>query len=151
MKFPELNKNQLLFLGVMAAVVIVVIVLLSVYWEKIKARINQIKADNQLKKEINKSEVSLSEIQIAALADKLYEAMDGPGTDEGKIYSVFEQINNYSELMMLIRAFGLRKSSWELFWGSPSGLADWLNADLDGGEINHVNSILAGKNIDFRF
>ena len=151
MKFPELNKNQLLFLCVMAAVVIVVIVLLSVYWEKIKARINQIKADNQLKKEINKSEVSLSELQIAALADKLYEAMDGPGTDEGKIYSVFEQINSYSDLMMLIRAFGQRKSSWELFWGSSSGLADWLNADLSGGEIDHVNSILAGKNIDFRF
>ena len=151
MQIPELSKNQLTLIGLISAAVLIVIILLAVYWNKIKTRINEIKADNEIKKEIDKSELTLSEVQIEALADKLYQAMDGPGTDEGKIYSVFEQINNYSELMMLIRAFGQRKSSWELFWGSPTGLADWLNADLDGGEINHLNSILAGKNIDFKF
>ena len=150
MSIPELNKNQLIFVGICTAVVIVVIVLIAVYWNKIKARIADRRLERSFDEQIVVSEVTITQQQASALADKLYSAMDGSGTNEKKIYSVFEQINSYSDLMMVMKAFGERKGSWNLF-GSKAGLAEWINNDCSNREITNINAILASRNINFSF
>lgn len=150
MSIPELNKNQLIFVGICTAIVIVVIVLLAVYWNKIKARIADRRLERSFDEQIVVSEVTMTQQQASALADKLYSAMDGSGTNEQKIYSVFEQINSYSDLMMVMKAFGERKGfgGW---LGSKSGLVEWINDDCSNAEIAKINAILASKNINFSF
>lgn len=150
MSIPELNKNQLIFVGICTAIVIVVIVLLAVYWSKIKARIADRRLERSFDEQIVVSEVTMTQQQASALADKLYSAMDGSGTNEQKIYSVFEQINSYSDLMMVMKAFGERKSFGGWF-GSKSGLVEWINDDCSSDEIAKINAILASKNINFSF
>lgn len=150
MSIPELNKNQLIFVGICTAIVIVVIVLLAVYWNKIKARIADRRLERSFDEQIVASEVTMTQQQASALADKLYSAMDGSGTNEQKIYSVFDQINSYSDLMMVMKAFGERKGFWGWF-GSKSGLVEWINDDCSNDEIAKINAILASKNINFSF
>ena len=150
MKIPELNKSQLIFIGICAAIAITVIVLLAVYWSKIKARIADRRLERSFDEQIVASDVTLTETQANALADKLYSAMEGAATNEDKIYAVFEQINSYSDLMMVMKAFGSRKGWWN-WWGSESGLSEWINDDCSNDEIAKINAILKRKNINFSF
>lgn len=150
MKIPELSKNQLILAGAGAAVLIVIIVLIAVYWHKIKARIADRRLERSFDEQIVASDVTLTETQANALADKLYSAMEGAATNEDKIYAVFEQINSYSDLMMVMKAFGSRKGWWN-WWGSESGLAEWINDDCSNDEIAKINAILKRKNINFSF
>jgi len=92
------------------------------------------------------------------LANKLFTAMYGYGTDEEAIYSVFRLMKNDLDVAKLIKAFGVRKS--ESSWAMPfnfageGDLAEWLAAELDDDEMKIVNGILmAAKNptIKFRF
>lgn len=92
------------------------------------------------------------------LANKLFTAMYGYGTDEEAIYSVFRLMKNDLDVAKLIKAFGVRKS--ESSWAMPfnmageGDLAEWLGAELDKDEIKIVNGIFAAaKNptIKFRF
>lgn len=150
MKFPELNKSQLILACSGTVIVVAIIIVIAVYWNKIKARIADRRLERSFDEQITASEVTITEQQAKALADKLYSAMDGGGTNEQKIYDVFEQINSYSDLMMVMKAFGTRKGWWN-WWGSESGLAEWLNDDCSADEIAKINAILASKNINFSF
>lgn len=150
MKVPEFNNRQLITLGIGAAIVIVIIVLLAVYWNKIRARIADRRLERSFEQQITASEVTLTEFQAKSLADRLYSAMEGAGSNEDKIYSVFNEINSYSDLMMVMKAFGERKGFWNWF-GSESGLVEWINDDCSNDEIAKINAILASKNINFSF
>lgn len=150
MKLPEFNNRQLIALGIGAAIVIVIIVLLAVYWNKIRARIADSRLERSFEQQITASEVTLTEFQAKSLADRLYSAMEGAGSNEDKIYSVFNEINSYSDLMMVMKAFGERKGFWNWF-GSKSGLVEWINDDCSNDEIAKINAILASKNINFSF
>lgn len=147
---PSLDKGQLVFLGICAAVAIVAIVLLAVYWSKIKAYFADRRLERSYDKQITQSEVTISSQQAQNIAEKLYSAMEGSGTNETALYNAFEQINSYSDLMMVMKAFGKRKGWWNWF-GSESGLVEWINDDCSNSEIAKINAILASKNIDFSF
>jgi hypothetical protein len=147
---PSLDKGQLLFLGICAAVAITVIVLLAVYWSKIKAYFTARRLEKSFEEQITPTEVTISQQQAQNIADKIYTAMDGAGTNETALYNAFEQINSYSDLMMVMKAFGKRKGSWSWF-GGESGLVEWICNDCSNSEIAKINAILASKNIDFSF
>ena len=150
LNIPELNKNQLIFIGLIVVAVIAVIVVLWVNWGKLKAYIKTKQIEKTYDEQITSSELTLTTAQAQGLADKLYAAMDGPGTDEDAIYSAFNAMNSYSDLMLVMKLFGQKKSSWSLF-GRESSLMEWIAADCSDTEIAKINAILASKDINFTF
>jgi hypothetical protein len=82
-------------------------------------------------------------------ADQLYAAVLYTwGTDEQAIYNVFSKMNNNLDVAQLIKAFGKRRLE---FSTTMAELGAHLSEDLDASEIAKLNSILAAKNITYRF
>ena len=92
---------------------------------------------------------SYSAATYSQLADKIYTAvMYTWGTDEQAIYDVFNLMKNNIDVANLIKAFGKRRLE---FSTQDLELGAHLSNDLDSSEIAKVNSILASKNITYRF
>ena len=92
---------------------------------------------------------SYSAATYSQLADKIYSAvMYTWGTDEQAIYDVFNLMKNNIDVANLIKAFGKRRLE---FSTQDLELGAHLSNDLDSSEIAKVNSILASKNITYRF
>lgn len=107
---------------------------------------------------------SYGQSQYESFVLKLVLAMDGCGSDEISIYNVFEAMKNKSDVLTLIKTFGVRfyqpcaatspisYAKWlydnESFGG---GLSTWLSYDLTDSEIQKINTILSKKGIDFKF
>lgn len=92
---------------------------------------------------------SYSAATYSQLADKIYTAvMYTWGTDEQAIYDVFNLMKNNIDVANLIKAFGKRRLE---FSTQDMELGAHLSNDLDSSEIAKVNSILASKNITYRF
>jgi hypothetical protein len=82
-------------------------------------------------------------------ADQIYAAVLYTwGTDEQAIYNVFSKMNNNLDVAQLIKAFGKRRLE---FSTTMAELGAHLSSDLDDSEIAKLNSILASKNITYRF
>lgn len=107
---------------------------------------------------------TLYDTEFESLAQKLVQAMDGCGTDEESIYSVFRLMANDADIMMLISVFGVRFYQ-PCVWSSPvsyslwlandkafgGGLPTWLGYDLGDSEIRKINGILTANGITFQF
>jgi uncharacterized protein YqfA (UPF0365 family) len=92
---------------------------------------------------------SYSSATYAQLADKIYAAvMYTWGTDEQAIYDAFNLMKNNIDVANLIKAFGKRRLE---FSTQDAELGAHLSNDLDSSEIAKLNSILASKNITYRF
>jgi hypothetical protein len=102
--------------------------------------------------------------QYLSYADKLVQAMNGCGTDESMIYSVFNAMKNEADVLQLITSFGLRYYTpcpvsdpisytiWQFNDHAYGGeLSTWLSYDLSDNEISKINSILRSKGITFQF
>jgi hypothetical protein len=107
---------------------------------------------------------SYSLSQYLNYADKLVQAMNGCGTDESLIYSVFNQMKNKADVLQLVASFGLRYYTpcafsdpisygiWQFNDKAYGGeLATWLSYDLSDGEIENINGILRSKGISYQF
>ncbi len=82
------------------------------------------------------------------LAERLYTAMDGNGSDEAAIFDVFSQLHNAADLVLLMRAFGARPygatggndstvAKW-LGWSTMMDLSGWLRRELSGRDLKRV-------------
>ena len=92
--------------------------------------------------EIKDTDVTLTPSELSNLADRLYSAMSGPGTDEEAVYAAFRLLRTRSDLMSLIKAFGVRKGET---------LPQWLTGDLSRREIEKLNAILVSNRINYSF
>lgn len=144
MKIPELNKNQLVFLAVCTVVIAIVVAVVYFYGRKIKAWFVGRKVERSYDVEIHETELTISAQQAHAIASKMYYAMKGPGTNEDNLYSAFRQIENYSDLMLVMKSFGTMA-------GEGETLPEWIADDCSSKEIAIINGILASKNINFAF
>ncbi len=85
-------------------------------------------------------------------------------TNEGMVYEQFKKLKNISDLLSLIKNFGIQYyqpcaatqpiSYTKWLWNNQSfggTLSVWLSYDLEVEEIENINSILASKNINFKF
>ena len=122
-------------------------------------------AETELKELMKKGiKPTLSKSQIEGMILKLEEAMNGCGTTTDQIYQVFGELNNKADVLALIVAFEVRYyrpcaisspisyAIWlknERAYGG--NLNSWLSYDLSSSEIQKINSILATKNIDYKF
>lgn len=132
----------------LVVVIVLVAVLLAVFWSKIKQLINGLSGKVQANAELNQYQaesgesLSLTNAEYTRLADKLYKAVKGVGTDETAIYAVFNALGNKADLLKLIAVFGTK---------DDMNLAQWIYDDLNSSEIRKVNTILANKGIDYAF
>lgn len=107
---------------------------------------------------------SYSDSQYEGYAQALVQAMNGCGTDEDAIYSVFRDMQNKADVLKLIAVFGVRfyQPCWitqadaYAIWlindqSYGGGISTWLSYDLSSGEIGNINTILSSKGIDFKF
>jgi hypothetical protein len=65
-----------------------------------------------------------SESEIRNLSDQLYDAMNGAGTDEEKVYEAFKALKSASDFCALVNRFNKD-------YGSQGDLLEWLDGDFD--------------------
>lgn len=127
---------------------VIVIVLLVVFWGKIKglfeSLVNKTALNSELQDHIQETgeTPTLSNATFNMLANKLYTAMKGVGTDEDTVYSVFGQLGNTADVLKLITVFGTKDGET---------LDQWIRGDLSSWEINKLNRLLANKGIVYSF
>lgn len=144
--FASMNKQKVITISVIAAIVIAVAIFLIV---KLKGGVKSIVNDDknnklidEINKEQNTDDITLTQLQFNAYASSLKKALQGLGTDEKKIYNVFQQMNTRSDVLQLIKTFGVVDGE---------NLNEWLNDDLNAKEIDKINQILAEKGINYKF
>ncbi|KKQ35806.1 MAG: hypothetical protein US53_C0070G0005 [Candidatus Woesebacteria bacterium GW2011_GWA1_37_7] len=92
-------------------------------------------------------------------ADKIYEAACSGifcyGTDEETIQDVFKQMKNDVDILLLIKAFGLREERGTIcipFTDCPGiALGQFLQTELSASEFQKINDILKTQGITFVF
>ena len=142
------DQKTIVKYGVLAVVAIIIIVVAVFAWKYVKGAIGNTITEKQQEHinslEINQEEVTLPKTELNNLVSKLKTAFGkyGWGTDEDQVYAVFEAINNRSELLSLISAFGVYKDHT---------LGEWISEELNDSELEHVQNILSAKGIVYTF
>lgn len=127
---------------------VIVIVLMVVFWSRIKSLFQSLVNKGGLNADLDEHITStgetptLSGVQFNLLANKLYNAMKGVGTDENTIYACFNQLRNTADMLKLIAVFGTKDGET---------LDQWIRGDLNSWEISRLNSNLANKGIAYAF
>ena len=99
------------------------------------------------------TKATISKAQAQSYAASLFAAMDGYGTDEDAIYSVFSNIKNDADYAMVFNAYGVREISSGAWNPSPNfkgTLSGALTDEMDAEEKQKLNNILAAKKIKYR-
>lgn len=93
-----------------------------------------------------------TDAEYEAYADRLYSAMDGPGTDEEAVSAVLSDMMNDSDWARLVKAFGQRDSSYTPF-DSAVGLESWIVGDFSNRRDieKYINGSLAKHDCTKRF
>lgn len=101
-------------------------------------------ADTTTKIEIAeaKQKATLSEAALRAIASKIKSSWHWYNDEENKIYAAFEQLGNYSDLLLVIQYYGLN---------GKNSLEDDITQRLSANEIAKINAILNSKGINFNF
>lgn len=94
-------------------------------------------------------------------ADKIYEAGCSGifcyGTDEDAIYDIFQKMENELDVLLLVKAFGLRSPRGGVCIPIPGAmeceisLGPWLQGELEDDEFAEINKILTQKGIKYPF
>jgi len=95
----------------------------------------------------------ISPAQASGFANSLHAAMDGYGTDEDTIYSVFRKLKNAGDFALVMSAYGVRTISsgaWNPEPNFKGTLIGALTSELDSTEKSKVNKILIEKKIPYR-
>ena len=96
---------------------------------------------------LDETGANISDADARRIAEGLYVAMDRPGSNEEKIYSLLNGIN-YGDYAKIYNVFGSRK--YLLFGGfgnpfaTPLDLYGWLEKELDEDEVKKLSSITVG-------
>ena len=141
--FAQSKTVKVVAISVLVLVIVAIIILIVVkYKGKLTDTIKNRELAESLDEEINQNDITLTQMQLNTFASSLYAAMDGAGTDEDKIYNVFRAMGTRSDVLQLIKTFGVKDGET---------LTEWLNGDLSSKEIDKINSILANNNINYQF
>ena len=139
----EQTKNIVIICAVVALIGLITFVVLKLTGvinkaEKEKA---EKEATEQFLKEVTITNLRISETTAKQLAEKLYTAMKGWGTDEKAIYEVFSQVSTRDDVLYIFAQFGLKDGR---------NLTQWLTSELNAKERTKVNAILTEKNINYQ-
>lgn len=127
---------------------VVIIVLLVVFWTRIKSLFQSLVNKGGMNADLDDhitqtgETPTLSNVQFNLLANKLYNAMKGVGTDEDTVFACFNQLRNTADMLKLIAVYGTKDGET---------LDQWVRGDLSSWEINRLNTNLANKGIAYAF
>lgn len=141
-----MNKDLLLKYGMIAIVVLIIFFVVWNRFGKSKQETEDANKQRDIANEVNNaitaSNVKLTQVQLNTLADKIYKAVKGSGTDEKSIYDAMRTLQTKDDVLALIKTFSVRDSMT---------LREWLYDDLNNSEISKINDILLSKGISFSF
>ena len=127
-------------------VVLILVALVALYfavrfvWGQIKGAFSG--EAQALRNQLNSGEkLSYQKYEYNNMADSLFTAMKGLGTDTDTIYNIFYRMNNKADVLQLVVSFGVRKGE---------NLQQWMQGETKLS-ISKINNILATKGIDYRF
>ncbi|WP_430933992.1 hypothetical protein [Saccharicrinis sp. 156] len=99
---------------------------------------------------INRQNLTISPSDAALFANTLYGAMLDIGTDEKTIYSTIDKIQSKDDMLLVIKAFGMKQYLWgarAAFLGQDYNLIGWLRAELSEKEIAKIKTKFDGWGI----
>jgi hypothetical protein len=106
---------------------------------------------SQVEKSIVKNKLTYPEMQYYIFADQLEQIMQNSMTKGYKVFPVFEQMQNDSDISQLIIAFGERTNYW---FGVPTfkkNLPYWIKDELSNNELKQLNEMMEEKQINLKF
>lgn len=145
MKLPIDPKWVLIALAVVVALVIAFF-----FWSRSDKQ-KKVKESNaaidQANKEIDPNQVSVTAEQAEALADKLWNAMLGPGTDYDAIKTAIRTCKSRSDVITVAATY---RQKYGDSWFSNGTLWSDLQGDLSTEQAKEINEILEDKNVEFK-
>ncbi len=90
---------------------------------------------------IKKDNLTIAPSDAALFANTLYGAMLDFGTDEKTIYSTLDKISTKDDMLLVIKAFGMKQYLWggrAAFLGQDYNLIGWLRSELSDSEIAKI-------------
>lgn len=97
---------------------------------------------------------TLSTSQMIQYANQLFAAMDGYGTDEKAVISILSNVKNQTDLLGIIKAYGVRTLSSGRLNPEPDftgTLGASLSTELSRTWLDSLNAILTKKGITQKF
>ncbi|MCK9256321.1 MAG: hypothetical protein M0P36_11115 [Bacteroidales bacterium] len=145
----EIFANKYVKIGLLVAIVIVVIVIIS---QIVKLLKKQDSLTRGARRDTDKDKLSYTDTEYKIMAENLFEAMNGIGTDEDSIYTTLSKLKSQADWFKLIDVYGVREhsqSSYMGFWSFTGNLIESLNNELSSSEKARVSSILASIGVVF--
>lgn len=90
---------------------------------------------------IDRQNLTISASDAALYANTLYGAMLDFGTDEKVIYSTIDKIQSKDDMLLVIKAFGMKQYLWgtrAAFLGQDFNLIGWFRQELSESEISKI-------------
>lgn len=118
-----------------------------------KKEVGDIENDLDKLKKLGKKQ-SITNSEVAGIANNLHTAMNGYGTDYDAILKNLVKVNNQVDLLAVIKNYGVRKLSSGKLNPAPDfegTLGQAFSEELTSQQLNGVNSMLAKKGITQRF
>ena len=142
-------KNKSIRVAVIVAVIVIMLTIVGVIIYKCTA-VSDLVADKaandklvaEANENIDTEKITLTQEQFNTLATKFYKAVKGMGTNETAVYDVFDTLQSRSDVLQLIKTFGIK---------DDMTLKEWLYDDMSNSEIAHINNILSSKSINYQF
>ena len=115
---------------------------------------NQATTDELVQLQSQGQKPTLTKVQQLALANKMFTAMDGYGTDKTTLFQALVSIPTYLDLLGVMQAYGVREISSGT--GNPEPnfkgtLSAALVSELSTADLQAINMVLAKKGIKFKF
>ena len=95
----------------------------------------------------------ITKYQATQMANVIFTAINGWGTDENAIAKVFSRLSNNADFLAVTKAFGRRKISSGAWNPEPdynATMTEALHIDLSDSEKSMLNKILIKKKIKYR-
>lgn len=99
---------------------------------------------------IQKENLTISPSDAALFANTLYGAMLDFGTDEKTIYNTIYRITTKDDMLLVIKAFGMKQYLWgtrAALIGQEYNLLGWLRFELNDKEIANIQPKFTGWGI----
>lgn len=120
-------------------VLTIVIILVVVFTKKSRSKEKENKEyEKDLNEDIKGGSVTLSSARAKQIADSIYTAVKGFGTDEEAIYSALMNIKTNADFQYVVQKFGIR---------DDETMIQWLTGDLSSSERKQCNEILSGNGV----
>jgi hypothetical protein len=143
-----------------AIIIVIVAVILIVLVKKLKKTKEDqlLEAENKsyitaIQNKVDKNDLSYDGTEYRDMADQLFEAFNGPGTNDKLWREVFNRMKTDADVNQLIVAFGSRKPTTGgfSFGRKAETLAQWIAGDLSANQRKELNNMLHSKGITKTF